>query len=63
MISGYRLTEKDTVTSLSTSGDSVSGQILAYETTGAVQTYRFSYIVHNGVIASGHQALLRTSPS
>jgi hypothetical protein len=33
------------------------------ETTGAVQTYSFSYIVHDGVIASGHQALLGTSSS
>lgn len=58
MISGYRLTERDAVTSLSASGDSVSGRFLAYETTGAVQTYSFSYIVHDGVIASGHQAWL-----
>ena len=32
--------------------------ILAYETTGTVQTYSFRYIVRNGVIASGHLMLL-----
>jgi Restriction endonuclease len=48
MISGYRLTERDVVTTLKTGGDTVSGRFLAYETTGAVQAYEFSYAVHDG---------------
>jgi len=58
MVSGYHRTAKDIVTSLSVTGDSVSGQIRAYETTGTVQTYSFRYIVRNGVITSGHLTLL-----
>ncbi len=63
MISGYRFTARDVVTSLGASGESVSGRFLAYETTGPVQAYSFSYIVHDGVIASGHQVLLGTRSS
>jgi Restriction endonuclease len=54
MVSGYRLTARDVVTSLSVTGDSVSVRIRAYETTGAVQAYSFRYVVRNGVIVSGH---------
>jgi hypothetical protein len=63
MIYGYRFTAKDIVTSLSVSGNRVSGRILAYETKGLVQTYSFTYIVHGTVIASGRQMLLGTSGS
>lgn len=61
MISGCRLTARDVVTSLHASGDSVPGRLLAYETTGAIQTYSFNYIVHGGEITSGHQVLLETN--
>lgn len=54
MVSGYRLTARDVVTSLSVTGDSVSVRIRAYETTGAVQAYSFRYVVRNGVIVSGY---------
>lgn len=63
MISGYHLTARDVVTRLSVRGDSVTGRILAYETTGAIQTYSFTYVVHGRVIASGHQVLLGTNYS
>ena len=42
MISGYRLTARDVVVNMKTSGDSVSARVLAYETTGAVQTYHYT---------------------
>jgi hypothetical protein len=54
MVSGYRLTARDVVTSLSVTGDSVSVRIRAYETTGAAQDYSFRYVVRNEVIVSGH---------
>jgi HJR/Mrr/RecB family endonuclease len=63
MIYGYRFTAKDVVTSLSFSGNAVSGRILAYETNGLVQTYSFTYLVHGTVITSGRQMLLGTSGS
>jgi restriction system protein len=61
MIAGYRLTERDVVMSLKASGDAVSARVLAYETTGAVQTYDFSYRVHAGKITWGRSVLLGTS--
>jgi hypothetical protein len=61
MIAGYKLTARDVVTDLRTDGDAVSGRLLAHETTGAVQTYTFSYKIKNGKIAWGHSALVKTS--
>jgi restriction system protein len=63
MISGYQLTERDVLTAVRTSGDSVTGRFFAYESTGTVQTYSFSYIVRGGTIVAGHQVLLETSHS
>lgn len=59
MISGYRLTARDFVTAFRVSGDCVTGRILAYETTGAVQAYAFSYKVRGGIIIAGSQTLER----
>lgn len=61
MVSGYRLCQRDVVTVVHASGPSVTGQFLAYETTGAVQTYDFSLTVQAGTITAGHQTLLTTS--
>jgi hypothetical protein len=61
MIAGYRLTARDVVTSLTTQGNIVSARVLAYETTGTVQTYWFAYKVHAGKIFSGRSVLLATS--
>jgi hypothetical protein len=58
MISGYRTTARDVVTALHASGPTVTGRFLAYQTTGAVRTYQFSYVVRGGVIASGYQELI-----
>lgn len=60
MVAGYRQTSKIVVTSISNSGDNVSARILAYETTGAVQTYALSYLVSGGVIVAGQSTLLGT---
>jgi restriction system protein len=61
MISGYQLTARDVVTSLKTNGDAVSIRVLAYETTGAIQSYDLRYKVHNGKITWGHGVLLKIS--
>lgn len=61
MISGYRLTARDVVVSMKTSGDSVSARVLAYETTGAVQTYHFTFTVHGGQITAGRSVLAHVS--
>jgi HJR/Mrr/RecB family endonuclease len=61
MISGYRLTARDVVVSMKTSGDSVSARVLAYETTGAVQTYHFTFTVHAGQITAGRSVLAHVS--
>jgi hypothetical protein len=63
MVAGFRDTRHDKLTSLTTSGDFVSARILAYETTGTVQTYALSFTVSNGVITSGQQTLLPTRKS
>ncbi len=62
MIAGYRLTARDVVTSLKATGNTVSARVLAYETTGTVQTYWFTYKIHAGKIVSGRSVLLATSP-
>jgi hypothetical protein len=61
MVNGYRDTSKDVITSMTAHGDTVTVRILAYETSGAVQTYRLSYLVSGGTISAGQQTLLGTS--
>ena len=61
MVAGYHLTARDAVTSLSVHGHTVTARILAYETTGPVQTYALRYVITGGVIVAAHQTLLGTS--
>jgi restriction system protein len=61
MIAGYRLTARDVVTSLKARGQTVTARVDAYETTGTIQTFDFTYKVHSGKIISGHAVLLDTS--
>jgi hypothetical protein len=63
MVTGFRYTSHDVLTSLTAAGDSVSARIRAYETTGTVQTYALSFTISNGVITSGQQTLLTTKNS
>jgi hypothetical protein len=49
------------VESIKVSGDSVSARVLAYETTGAVQTYNFSFTVHSGKITAGRSVPVHVS--
>ncbi len=58
MVAGYRLTSRVVITSLTASGDAVYVRVLAYETTGAVQTYALSYVVTDGIIVTGQSTLL-----
>jgi serine/threonine protein kinase len=61
MISGYRCTVNDQITTLSASGQTVSGRFIAHEAhdgINAEQTYDFRYSVSNDVIESGGQQLL-----
>jgi serine/threonine protein kinase len=60
-VAGFHQTARDLVTHLTTHGNSVSVRFLAYETTGAVQTYHAYYTVHRSEITSGQQTLLKTS--
>ncbi|HUZ52553.1 MAG TPA: hypothetical protein VMU94_08480 [Streptosporangiaceae bacterium] len=60
MIAGYRQTSKIVITRLTASGDAVSVRVLAYETTGAVQTYALSYLVSGGAITTGQSTLIGT---
>jgi restriction system protein len=61
MISGYRHTARDVVTSIKSSGNAVAVRVLAYETTGAIQSWDFHYKVHKGKITWGHSDLLGIS--
>jgi restriction system protein len=61
VFSGYRLTARDVVVRLKASGDSVSARVLAYETTGVIQTYDFSFRVHDGKIMWGRSVLVHVS--
>lgn len=61
MISAYRLSQRDVLTAVHASGESVTGRFLAYETTGTVQAYDFSLTIRAGTIMAGHQTLLATS--
>lgn len=54
MIAGYELTSHDVLSSVAVRGDTVRVRLLAYETTGAVQTYALTYRVRYGVISGGH---------
>ena len=54
MIAGYQGTIRDVLITLKATGKSVSGQFLAYESSGAVRTYEFSYLVHDNTIESGN---------
>lgn len=56
--SGFRQTKRDVLSKLETSGDHVSGRVVAYETTGAVQTYVVHYVVRQGRITHGWGRLL-----
>ncbi len=60
-VSGFRLTARVVILSLRSSGDVVHVRILAYESTGPVQTYALFYVVRDGVIVAGQLRLLGTS--
>jgi len=60
---GYRLTKHDDITSIHAHGDVVHVRVLASETTGAVQTYAFRYVVHHGHITHGWSRLLSAQQS
>jgi restriction system protein len=60
MISGYRLTARDVVTSIKSAGATVTARVLAHETTGAVQSWDFRYQIHHGKIIWGRSDLLGT---
>jgi len=60
-VAGFRLTKHVVITLLVVKGDSVHVRTLAYETTGAVQTYALTYVVQAGRIILGAQNLLGTS--
>jgi restriction system protein len=55
MISAYQGAIRDVLTEIAVSGDSVTGQFLAYQTGNVIQPYRFEVTVHDGVIVSGYQ--------
>ncbi|HEY6276283.1 MAG TPA: protein kinase [Streptosporangiaceae bacterium] len=61
MVAGYRLTAHDDLSNIRVKGDMVDGNLLARETTGAVQRYRMHYVVRDGVITAGRATLLGTS--
>jgi hypothetical protein len=61
MISGYQHTSKVVITAMTVHGSTVTVRVLAYETTGPVQTYQLSYQVSGGTITAGRQTLLSTS--
>jgi Helix-turn-helix domain len=49
-VSGFSTTAKDTLTSVSVSGDVVTARLVAQQTDHAVDTYEGTYTVQNGVI-------------
>lgn len=61
-VSGFGNTANVSIASLSTTGDNVSVQTMATETTGQVQRYALVYIVQDGVIVYGKTTLISTSP-
>jgi hypothetical protein len=60
-VAGYRLTSKVVINRMTVRGDAVSVRALAYEPTGAVQTYQLNYVVSGPVIVIGQSRLLSTS--
>jgi serine/threonine protein kinase len=60
-VAGFRLTARVVILSLRVSADVVHVRILAYESTGPVQTYALSYLVRHGMIVAGQLRLLGTS--
>jgi hypothetical protein len=60
MVSGFRETRHDEIIRMTNHGDAVAVRIRAYETTGALQVYEFSYTVTASVITSGHRTLIVT---
>jgi restriction system protein len=55
MISGYQGTIRDALTEMHVSGNTVTGQFLAYQAGNVIQPYRFQYTVRGGAIVSGYQ--------
>jgi restriction system protein len=55
MVSDYQDTIRDVLTEIHASGNTVTGQFLAYQTGNVVQPYRFKYTVREAVIISGYQ--------
>jgi Restriction endonuclease len=55
MVSGYKNTIRDALTEVHASGNTVTGRFLAFQTGNAIRPYQFTYVVHDGVIVSGHQ--------
>jgi restriction system protein len=55
MISGYAGTVRDLLVTLNVTGDTASGEFIAYETEGREQFYQYSYVVRGGTIVSGYQ--------
>jgi len=51
-VAGYRGTQRDVVTILTSSGDQVTAKFDAVQTNGMVKHYEGTYVVQNGVITS-----------
>ncbi|HSR23785.1 MAG TPA: serine/threonine-protein kinase [Candidatus Eisenbacteria bacterium] len=60
MVSGYRTTARDVLTSIHAHGDVVTVRLRAHHTDGKVLTFRISYTVQDGVITGAHTKRLRT---
>jgi hypothetical protein len=60
MVAGFSQTSCDELRDLTATGNTVSVRVLAYETTGVLQTYAFTYTVSNGHITSAQPPLLES---
>ncbi len=62
MVTGFQHTSKDEITHAAMTVDNGAVTVLvdAYETTGAVQVYRFRYTVAGAEISGGNQTLITT---
>ena len=60
MISGYRERIRDVPLTMTSTGGTVSGRFLAYETGNRVQTYASTYVIRDGAIISASQQLVST---
>jgi len=58
---GFARTARDVIIAERVSGQVVRLRILAYETTGPVQTYALTYVVSGGLIVAGSEVLLGTA--